>query len=262
MATILDKILETKRSEIAEAQRQVPRQMLLDQVAAAPPPRSFAHALSNGPGRVRLIAEVKKASPSAGIIREAFDPVEIATAYASAGAACISVLTDREYFQGELEFLRQIRSRVETPLLRKDFIVDHYQLLEARAAGADCVLLIAECLSPAELHELHHAALELGMETLIELYDRENLDAVLATGGKIVGINNRDLRTFVTDLEHTIRLRREIPEDRIVVGESGIRTAEDVDRLAAAGVQAMLVGESLMRQDNLSGAVRDLIERA
>lgn len=261
MATILDKILETKRSEIAEARRKVPSEMLVDQAAAAPPPRGFAHALMNGPGRVRLIAEVKKASPSAGIIREAFDPVEIAIAYASAGAACISVLTDRTYFQGDLEFLRQIRHRVETPLLRKDFIVDPYQLLEARAAGADCVLLIAECLEPSELEDLHHAALELGLETLIELYDRDNLPAVLKTGGKIVGINNRDLRTFVTDLEHTIRLRREIPDDRIVIAESGIRTAEDVSRLAAAGVQAMLVGESLMRQDNLSGAVRELIER-
>lgn len=262
MTTILDKILETKRSEIAEARRRVPIEMLVDQAAAAPPTRSFAHALINGPGRVRLIAEVKKASPSAGIIREAFEPVEIATAYASAGAAGISVLTDRTYFQGDLEFLRQIRNRVETPLLRKDFIVDRYQLLEARAAGADCVLLIAECLAPRELEDLHLAALELKLETLIELYDLDNLPTVLDAGGKIVGINNRDLRTFVTDLEHTIRLRREIPDDRIVVSESGIRTTEDVERLAAAGVQAMLVGESLMRQDNLSGAVRELIERA
>lgn len=259
MTTILDKILVTKRSEIDEARQTVPIERLTDLAAAAPRPRDFAGSLLNGPGKVRLIAEVKKASPSAGIIREAFDPVEIALAYEAAGAACVSVLTDRSYFQGDLEFLRQIRSRVQLPLLRKDFIVDRYQLLEARAAGADCVLLIAECLAPDELAELHHAAIELGMQTLIELYEPANLPAVLETGGRIIGINNRDLRTFTTDLERTIRLRRDIPADRIVVGESGIGTAEDVRRLAEAGVQAMLVGESLMRRDDIGKAVRELM---
>lgn len=259
MTTILDEILATKRSEIETARRSVPIERLVALAATAPPPRDFAAALLSGPGKVRLIAEVKKASPSAGVIRENFDPVEIARTYAGAGAACISVLTDRPYFQGDLEFLRRIRGHVELPLLRKDFIVDRYQLLEARAAGADCVLLIAECLAPSELDELHREAIELGMQTLIELYDAENLPAVLQTGGRIVGINNRDLRSFHTDLEHTIRLRREIPADRIVVGESGIRTAEDVERLAQAGVQAMLVGESLMRQDDIGRAVRALV---
>lgn len=259
MTTILDKILVTKRSEVDEARRTVPVERLVDLAAAAPPPRDFAAALLNGRGPVRLIAEVKKASPSAGIIREAFDPVEIALIYASAGAACISVLTDRPFFQGDLEFLRRIRHRVDVPLLRKDFIVDHYQLLEARAAGADCVLLIAECLAPGELVELHQRAIELGMQTLIELYEPTNLAAVLETGGQIIGINNRDLRTFETDLDRTIRLRRDIPADRIVVGESGIRDAKDVQRLSQAGVQAMLVGESLMRRDDIAAAVRELI---
>ncbi len=259
MTTILDQIVQTKITEVAAARRLVSEAELRDQMDRLPPTRDFAAALRGGPGRVRLIAEVKKASPSAGLIRPNFDPVEIAQQYKLGGASCISVLTDQHYFQGHLDFLRAIREAVDLPLLRKDFIIDSYQLLEARAAGADCVLLIAECLKPTELMRLHQQALELGLQTLIELYDLENIDPVLATGGQIVGVNNRDLRTFVTDIQHTIRVRELIPQDRVLVGESGIATSTDVDQLAAVGVQAMLVGESLMRQQDVRHATEQLV---
>lgn len=256
--SILDRILEKTRETIAADRAEVPAERLREQIAQAPRPRDFHAALAAGDG-VRLIAEVKKASPSAGLIRADFDPVAIAKIYAASGAACISVLTDEPFFQGRLEYLRQIRRAVDIPLLRKDFIVDSYQLLQARAAGADCVLLIAECLSPAELKRLHDEAAELGMQTLIELYDAENLPAVLATGTRLVGVNNRDLRTFKTDLRHTLRLRTQIPADRLVVGESGIATPDDVRLLGDGGVKAILVGESLMRQPDIALAVRTLL---
>lgn len=258
MSTILDKIVATTRLTILSDKANVPPQRLAEVIADAPPTRDFYAALAEGE-KVRLIAEVKKASPSAGLIRRDFDPVAIAKAYESSGAACISVLTDEPFFQGNLEYLRAIRQSVDLPLLRKDFIIDSYQLLQARAAGADCVLLIAECLSADELKRLHDEASELGLQTLIELYDVENLDAVLATGTRLVGVNNRDLRTFKVDLQHTLRLRQQIPQDRLVVGESGITTTDDVRLLGAGGVKAILVGESLMRQPDIGAAVRDLI---
>lgn len=208
---------------------------------------------------MRLIAEVKKASPSKGIIRADFDPVAIAKCYASAGAHCLSVLTDREYFQGALEYLSEIRQQVDLPLLRKDFIIDDYQVYEARAAGADAVLLIAECLSPERLDQLYRLIRELGMHALIELYDPQNLRAVLATGTPLIGVNNRDLHTFVVDLSHTLRLKQQIPEDRLLVAESGIAKRADVELLERAGVGAMLVGESLMRQNDIAAAVRELL---
>jgi len=256
--TILDRILARTRETIAADQAAVPAPRLRERLADAPPPRDFYAALAAGT-EVRLIAEVKRASPSAGLIREDFDPVRIAETYAEAGAACISVLTDEPFFQGKLDFLRQIRRHVDLPLLRKDFIVDSYQLLQAREAGADCVLLIAECLPPDELKRLHDEATELGLQTLIELYDAENLPAVLATGTRLVGVNNRDLRTFQTDLNHTLRLRQQIPSDRLVVGESGIATPADVRMLGDGGVKAILVGESLMRQPDIAAAVRQLL---
>ncbi|QDS89289.1 Indole-3-glycerol phosphate synthase [Rosistilla ulvae] len=261
MSTILDTIIAKKHEELAAAKRVRPIEQLEALAAAAAAPLDF-HAALAATDEVRLIAEVKKASPSAGIIREDFDPVAIATTYANSGAACISVLTDESFFQGNLEFLRQIRAAVQIPLLRKDFIIDRYQLLEARAAGADCVLLIAECLSAEQLITLHRQAGELGLQTLIEFYDDENLPAVLATEGRLIGVNNRDLRTFHTDLGHTIRMRSQIPADRLLVGESGIRTNEDVKSLGAAGVKAILVGESLMRQSDIGQAVRTLLGKS
>ncbi|MGB7347540.1 MAG: indole-3-glycerol phosphate synthase TrpC [Pirellulaceae bacterium] len=256
--TILDDILVKTRQTIADDQAKHPTAELESAISDLPPCRDFHGALAAG-DFVNLIAEVKRASPSAGLIREDFDPVIIAKAYEASGAACISVLTDEPYFQGSLDFLRAVRAAVDLPLLRKDFIVDRYQLLQARQAGADCVLLIAECLSASELMELHQQATELGMQTLIELFDAENLDKVLATGTKLVGINNRDLRTFHTTLEHTVKLRPSIPADRLVVGESGIRTHDDLVLLHRNGVKAVLVGESLMRQDDIGTATRQLL---
>ena len=228
------------------------------QLSDAPPVREFFEALSND-GPIKLIAEVKKASPSKGVIREDFDPVEIATTYEANGATCISCLTDEHYFQGSLEYLKAIRSAVNIPILRKDFILDAYQLLEARVAGADAVLLIAECLDDCHLRSLHNGAIELGMTPLVELYDPANLPRVLEAGARLIGINNRDLRTFEVDLQHTVRLRQEIPDDCLVVGESGIETHADVTLLSDAGVDAILVGESLMRSEDIGAAVRNLL---
>jgi indole-3-glycerol phosphate synthase len=210
-------------------------------------------------GPIRLIAEVKKASPSKGVIRPDFDPVAIARTYAQHGASCISVLTDEPYFQGSLDYLRQVRAAVDLPVLRKDFIIDPYQVVEARAAGADAVLLIAECLDDESLARLHDAIIELGMTPLVELYDPANLPRVLQIGARLLGVNNRNLHTFEVDLEHTLRLRRQIPTDRVLVAESGIRSRADVERLAAAGVQAMLVGESLLVRADVGAAVDELL---
>jgi indole-3-glycerol phosphate synthase len=258
VATILDEIVAAKRREIERAKAAVPEANLRRRLAAAPPVRDFFAALAS-PGPIRLIAEVKKASPSKGVIRAEFDPVRIARTYQQHGAACISVLTDEPYFQGSLQYLRQIRADVDLPLLRKDFIVDPYQVVEARAAGADAVLLIAECLDGGALEELHDAIVELGMTPLVELYEPENLPRVLEAGARLIGVNNRDLRTFEVDIGHTLRLRRRIPADRLVVGESGIRTRADVERLQSAGVQAILVGETLMAADDIGAAVDALL---
>ena len=256
--TILDKILARTRLTIEADRAARPDSELEALVSDLPPSLDFHGALAAGPS-VQLIAEVKRASPSAGLIREDFDPVAIATCYAEAGAACISVLTDEPFFQGSLTFLQQIRQAVQLPLLRKDFIVDRYQLLQARAAGADCVLLIAECLPADQLKSLHQQATELGMQTLIELFEPENLEAVLQSGTRLVGVNNRDLRTFETSLEHTLNLRPLIPKDCLVVGESGIRNHDDLLLLGRGGVKAVLVGESLMRQPDIGEATRRLL---
>jgi indole-3-glycerol phosphate synthase len=258
VTTILDKILATKRDEIAQAKQRISASQLQAALADAPPVRSFFDALQGGPP-IRLIAEVKKASPSRGVIREDFDPVAIAASYESAGAHCISVLTDEVYFQGSLDILRQVRQRVGIPVLRKDFILDPYQLLEARAAGADAVLLIAECLDDCQLRSLHNQALELQMTPLVELYEARHLARVLEAGATLVGVNNRDLRTFEVDLEHAIRLRSQVPEECVLVAESGIHTRADVVRLQQAGVDAMLVGEGLMKQKDIAAAVYELL---
>jgi indole-3-glycerol phosphate synthase len=200
---------------------------------------------------MQIIAEIKKASPSAGVIRAHFDPGTIAEIYDRHGAACISVLTDGESFQGDLSHLAEIRKTVRRPLLRKDFILERYQLLEARSAGADCVLLIAEILPGQELATLLTQAQALGMSALVELHDADQIGRVLETGASLVGINNRDLRTFATRLEHTLELADRIPGDRILISESGIRSHADLKRLEAAGVKAALVGETLMRAKDI-----------
>ncbi len=260
MSTILDKIVATKRQEIAAAKAARPVAELRAAAAAAPPPRDFFAALA-APGPIRLIAEVKKASPSAGTIRADFDPVSIATTYEQHGAACISVLTDEPYFQGKLDYLRQVRANASLPVLRKDFILDPYQLYEARAAGADAVLLIAECLDDCALRSLLNEAVALKMTPLVELYEPENLPRVLDAGATLIGVNNRNLHTFEVDLDHTLRMRKRVPDECVLVGESGIRTRADVLRLQEAGVDAILVGEQLMAQQDIGAAVDALLGR-
>lgn len=260
MTTVLDRIIAYKRKEISQQKSLISESELLSAIRDAPEVRPFHQSLIAGT-RPGLIAEVKKASPSAGIIREDFDPVQIAKAYEQAGAACLSVLTDAPSFQGHLDFLKAIRPEVTIPVMRKEFIIDRYQILEARAAGADCVLLIAECLDDELLNDLHQFALELGMDTLIELYEPDNLRRVLATGGTLIGVNNRDLRTFETSLEHTFQLKTHIPDSVSLVSESGIRNHSDIQRLAQEGIAGVLVGESLMRQPDIQQAVRDLMEK-
>jgi len=255
---ILARIVAHKRQEVATAKQRRPMAQLEAQVSAAPPVRDFVAALKQA-SSIGLIAEVKKASPSAGVIRPNFDPVAIATAYTAAGANCLSVLTDEHFFQGHLDFLRAIRRTVNVPVMRKDFLIDRYQILEARAAGADCVLLIAECLDDCQLRDLYFYASELGMDALVELYDPENLDRVLKLEPPLVGVNNRDLRSFEVDLEHTVRLAPRIVPQALLVAESGIKTAADVAHLRAHGVGAILVGETLMRSDDIAAAVRELL---
>jgi indole-3-glycerol phosphate synthase len=258
MANILEKIIARKQVEVEECLKRRPLRDLMKEADKSPAPMDFIAPLSAAPP-IRLIAEVKKASPSKGVIRQDFDPVKIAQAYETGGASCLSVLTDVDFFQGSIEYLKAIRQAVKLPLLRKDFVIHPYQVFEARAAGADAVLLIAECLSRQELRSIHQLIRDLGMVALVELYDRRNLDNVLNTGTQLIGINNRNLNSFEVDLEHTVRLRQEIPKDKTVVGESGITTRADALRLQEKNVQAMLVGESLMRQDDIVSATKQLL---
>jgi len=260
VSNILDKIVATKRVEIERSKSVVPAAELHRRIKDAPPVRDFFAPLAVR-GAIKLIAEVKKASPSQGVIRADFDPVAIARTYEAHGASCLSVLTDEQYFQGTLDYLRQVRQAVAIPVLRKDFILDSYQLLEARAVGADAVLLIAECLDDCNLRKLHNEAIELGLTPLVEFYEPENLDRVLAAGAMLIGVNNRNLKTFNVDLEHAIGLREKVPLDCVFVGESGIDTRADVLRLQQAGVDAMLVGECLMREADIGAAVDRLLGR-
>ncbi len=260
--TILDRIMASKWVEVEESRRRVPEAELDRRVADAPPPRDFRAALDVS-GTVQVIAEVKKASPSAGVLRPHFDPVAVAQHYERAGAACLSVLTDGPFFQGSLEHLAAVRAAVNLPLLRKDFLFDRYQLLEARCAEADCVLLIAEVLDDAALTSLLRQARELGLHALVELHDAANLGRVIDSGAELIGINNRDLKTekFVTRLEHTLELAGRVPPDRLLVSESGIRSRDDVLRLKAVGVRAVLVGETLMRSPDVGAKLAELLGR-
>jgi indole-3-glycerol phosphate synthase len=257
LKSILEEIVAHKRKEIQAASSRVSLDQLRSRLADAPSPRDFAGALANG-DCVSLIAEVKQASPSRGLLRSDFDPVRIACTYADSGADCISVLTDERFFGGSLDHLRAIRAAVQVPLLRKDFILDGYQVVEARVAGADAVLLIAECLTAEELRMLHDQIVMLGMTPLVEFFEPENISKVLGTGARVIGINNRNLKTFGVDLNHSIELRKRLPADKVVVAESGIFALDDVRRLASAGIDAMLVGESLMRSDDIGTTIKGL----
>jgi indole-3-glycerol phosphate synthase len=258
MSTILDRIVARKRQDLVEAQARVPHRDLQHRLSTAPPIRPFREALAR-PGGVRIIAEIKKASPSAGVLREDFDPVAIARTYEQHGAACISVLTDEPFFQGSLAYLQAVREVVGLPILRKDFLIDPYQVLEARVAGADAVLLIAEILDDATLSCLLREARALGMAALVEIHDAENLPRVLQAGARLVGVNNRNLRTFHTSLEHTLTIARDLPGEVCLVSESGIHTHADIKRLMAAGVRAVLIGESLMRAADIGRKLDELL---
>jgi indole-3-glycerol phosphate synthase len=255
---ILAKIVSSKRREVAQSKAAVPEAELERRVGDAAPVRDFHAALAGGPG-VRLLAEIKKASPSAGVLRADFDPVAIARTYAENGAAALSVLTDEPFFQGKLAYLSAVRAAVNLPLLRKDFLLERYQLLEARVAGADAVLLIAEILDDAQLPHMIREAATLGLHALVELYDPANLPRVLAAGATIIGVNNRNLRTFVTRLEHTLELAPQLPPGCVLVSESGIKTKADILRLQSAGVHAVLIGETFMRARDVGMKVRELM---
>jgi indole-3-glycerol phosphate synthase len=256
VGSILDTIVDSKRREIAAAKQRVPEVELERRIAALPPVRDFEGNLRR-PG-MQVIAEIKKASPSAGVIRPDFDPVAIAQIYERHGAACISVLTDAPFFQGDLAYLTAVRSAAALPLLRKDFILERYQLLEARASGADAALLIAEILPGDALSRLYRQARDVGLHVLVELHDAEQLPRVIDSGATLIGINNRDLRQFTTRLEHTLELAPQVPTDRCLVSESGIRDHDDLRRLEAAGVKAVLVGETLMRAPDIGAQLDQL----
>ena len=255
---ILDTIVAHKRIELADDKQRMPFDTLKRKIQDLPPTRDFCAALST-PNCVHLIAEVKKKSPSKGIIREDFNPVEIAGTYAANGASAISVLTDREFFAGELAYLSAIREAVALPLLRKDFTIDPYHIYQARLVGADAVLLIVSILTSTQLREFIEIARSLGLASLVEVHTEEELEVALTGGAEIVGINNRDLKTFHTDIATTFRLKDSIPTDTVVVSESGINTHEDVMKLKETGINAILVGESLMRSPDIGVKVRELL---
>jgi indole-3-glycerol phosphate synthase len=269
MADILTRIIADKKQEVAQSKRRVPLDQIKARAADTANPRNFFAAVTRPKSALRIIAEIKRASPSAGVIREQFDPVAIARNYHAAGAAAISCLTDAKYFQGSPDSIALIKDAMPLPVLRKDFIIDTYQVYESRAIGADAVLLIAECIpSEAQLLDLLILATELKLTTLVEVHDVENLLRVRPHIGfphpsyTLLGINNRDLRTMTTDLAHTLRLLEYVEKPQIVVSESGIKTSSDVIRLRKAGVHRILVGEHLLRQADEGAALRELIERA
>ncbi len=259
---ILDKILQTKVEEVAAAKLREPFAALERRVSdIEDQPRGFARALRAmaESGGTTIIAEVKKGSPSKGIIRADFDPVAIAETYEKAGATCLSVLTDEQYFFGHLRYLWDIREQVSLPLLRKDFIIDPYQVVEARVAGADAILLIAAALNDDTLQELAELASSLQLDTLLEVHDAQELERALQLPVDLIGINNRNLKTFVTDLGITEQLANRIPKQQLAIAESGINSRADIERLQAAGAGAFLVGESLMREDDIEAKFHELI---
>lgn len=260
MSDILQKILAVKAEEIVTAQKEKSLSTIRRDAEAMPAPRDFASALCSkaAQGKAAVIAEVKKASPSKGVLREHFIPVEIAKSYAQHGAACLSVLTDRQFFQGATQFLVDARAACALPVLRKDFMIDEYQMYEARAMGADCILLIVAALTLTRMKELESVAHKLGMAVLVEVHDRAELDLALQLNTPLVGINNRNLRSFATDLNTTLELIRDIPPERHIITESGILTKADVALMREHHVNTFLVGEAFMRAENPGVALQTL----
>jgi indole-3-glycerol phosphate synthase len=261
VSDILEQIAAYKRGEVAAARRLESQDAVEARAKAASPPRGFRAALERAasPGRLALIAEIKKASPSKGLIRADFDPPSLARAYEAGGAACLSVLTDGPSFQGADAYLAAAREATALPTLRKEFLVDPWQVAQSRALGADAILVILSISDDALAAELLSEATRLGMDALVEAHDEAEVDRAVALGAGLIGVNNRNLRTFVTDLAVTERLAARIPQDRLLITESGIATPADIARLAAAGARAMLVGESLMRQADVQTATRALL---
>ena len=264
MSDILQRILERKAEEVAAAKLARPLELVRADARAATPPRDFVGAMRAkiASGQAAVIAEIKKASPSKGLLRAHFDPAAIAASYAAHGAACLSVLTDRDFFQGAPEYLAAARGACQLPVLRKDFIIDSYQVFESRALGADCILLIAAALDAARMRELEALAMDLGMAVLVEVHDAAELDAALALATPLIGINNRNLRTFETRLETTLSLLSRIPAEKLVVTESGILKREDVTLMRANGVHAFLAGEAFMRAAEPGEALQGMFEAA
>jgi len=255
---ILDEIIENKKAEIESSKRASPLEVLQEKLKDALPARNFFDAIKPN-GQLKIISEIKHASPSKGIFREDFDPIEIARSYSKAGASAISVLTDEKYFKGKLSYLKSIRENVDTPLLRKDFIVDPYQVYEARIYGADALLLIVAALDQASLTGLLELTHSLRMNAIVEVHDAEELERALDAGARIIGINNRDLRTFNVDLNVSVNLSRKIPEGKIVIAESGIGSIEDIDNLRAQGVHVFLIGETFMKAPDPGEKLKELI---
>ncbi len=264
MTDILAEIIGQKRRDLAIVRARHPIDAVDRAARAAPPPRGFIAALKRAvkAGRFGLIAEIKKASPSGGLIRPDFDPPELALAYQSAGASCLSVLTDFPYFQGTPEHLRAARAAVELPVLRKDFMIDPYQMAEARAMGADCILLIMAALGDGQAAELEAAAHELDLDVLVEVHDRPELERSLRLKTPLIGVNNRNLKTLKTDIETTVELMGSLPADRLAVSESGLKSHADLKRMRVAGASCFLVGELLMRQADVAAATRALLGNA
>ena len=257
--TVLKKILTRKREEVTERQSRVSLDQIHKEIEIAAPPRGFAAALAAkiAADQPAVIAEIKKASPSKGVIREHFDPVAIAKSYQQGGATCLSILTDIDFFQGADEYLKTARAACSLPVIRKDFIIDEYQLYESRALGADCVLLIVAALEPSKLKRLHEIALSVGLDVLIEVHDQAELELALDLDNQMVGINNRNLHTFEVSLENTYQLLDKIPEDRIIITESGINSRQDVLAMRNKKVNAFLVGEAFMRSDEPGQQLRE-----